>query len=67
MPGGMIDSGMGLQQTATNGLARLSEQDQQRKNANQQIADQQKSQEIQMGASAASTAAMIGVMIAMAP
>jgi hypothetical protein len=67
MPGGMIDSGMGLQSTAASGLARLSEQDQQRKNANQQLADQQKSQEIQMGASAASTAAMIGVMIAMAP
>ena len=67
MPGGMIDSGSGLQQTATSGLARLSEQDQQRKHANQQIADQQTSQENQMGASAASTAAMIGVMIALTP
>ena len=64
---GMISSGMDLQQTATNGLARLSEQDQQRKDANQELADQQKSQEIQMGAAAVSTAAMIGVMIAMAP
>ncbi len=64
--GGMIGSGIGLEESATSGLARLSEQDQQRKDANQQLADQKKAQEMQMGASAASTAAMIGVMIALA-
>lgn len=66
MAGGMINAGIGYENTATSGLARDSEQEQQIKDANQQLADQRKAQEIQMGASAVSAAAMIGTMIALA-
>jgi hypothetical protein len=64
---GMIDSGLGYQKNAVSGLARVSEQEQQRESANKQLDDQSKAQTTQMVASGASAAAMIGVMIALAP
>jgi CHASE3 domain sensor protein len=63
MPG-MIGSGMGYERSAMSGMARTSEQEQQRESANRQLDEQKKAQTTQMAVSGASTAVMIGVLIA---
>lgn len=63
MPGGVVGTGLGYRRNAMSGLARVSEQEQQRITTNKQLDEQSKQQAMNMGAS---TAGLIASLLLLA-